>query len=342
MTEHFWLGLIVIVISAVANGIFAFPMKFTRIWKWENTWLAFAFVFLVIPPWLLALFFVPHLGRVYASVPLRTLSYPIVFGFIWGFAETTVGLCFETVGVGLTFCIVLSLNSLCGSFIPLLVLHPHDLLQPRGIVLIVSTPILLLGLILSGMAGMSREKEQAHSVPAKERPPRSFLVGLVLCIFTGIVGANFNLGFAFSGDIIRKGMELGASTVTATYAVWALILPAAFIPILAYCGFLLFRHHTWSLFVQKGSGRDALMGTSMGVLALIAFVVYGIGATLIGKYGTSLGFALFMALTILISNLFGLLTGEWRGTSKRTKAVLAGSVAVVLISIVVLSMAGTF
>ena len=52
----------IIFLSGAFNGSFAFPMKRARSWAWENTWLVFALVALLILPWLLAAGFVPHLG----------------------------------------------------------------------------------------------------------------------------------------------------------------------------------------------------------------------------------------------------------------------------------------
>jgi hypothetical protein len=71
-------------------------------------------------------------------------------------------------------------------------------------------------------------------------------------------------------------------------------------------------------------------------------VGYGIGATLVGKYGTSLGYALFTAVLILCSNFLGILTGEWRATSPATRRVLTAAVVVILISVLVLNLGGLF
>jgi hypothetical protein len=80
----------------------------------------------------------------------------------------------------------------------------------------------------------------------------------------------------------------------------------------------------------------------MGLLWLSGMVGYGIGATLVGKYGTSLGFALFITAMILSSNFLGILTGEWKATSLRTRRVLTAAVVVILISVLVLNLGGLF
>jgi L-rhamnose-H+ transport protein len=342
MSDHFWLGMAVIFIGGALNGSFPLPMKYTRQWKWENTWLVFAATALLIIPWLLAAGFVPHLEDVYRGVSSRALLAPLVFGFLWGIAQVTFGLGISAVGMALAFAVVAGLSCLFGSLVPLLVLNPADLLRPRGILLLISMPILFAGLVLYGMAGRRREKEQRPAALSGSAVASSFMTGLAICIFTGVFGSNINLGFAFSRPILEKAVALGAFPVASTYASWALVLGAGFIPNLLYCFLLLFRNGTWSLFLKPGWAREASLAIAMGLLWLSGMVGYGIGATLVGKYGTSLGYALFTAVLILCSNFLGILTGEWRGTSPRTRRVLTAAAVVILISVLVLNLGGLF
>ena len=342
MSDHFWLGMAVIFISGALNGSFALPMKFTRQWKWENTWLVFAASALLIIPWLLAAGFVPHLEDVYRGVSTRALLAPLVFGFLWGIAQVTFGLGISAVGMALAFAVVAGLSCLSGALVPLLVLNPADLLRPRGILLLISMPILFAGLVLYGMAGRRREKEQSPAGSAAGAAAMTFMTGLAICIFTGIFGSNINLGFAFSGQILEKAVALGAIPVTSTYASWALVLGAGFIPNLVYCFLLLFRNGTWPLFLKPGWARETSLAITMGLLWLSGMVGYGIGATLVGKYGTSLGYTLFITAMILSSNFLGILTGEWKATSPATRRVLTAAVVVILISVIVLNLGGLY
>lgn len=342
MKDHFWLGMAVIAASGALNGSFAAPMKYSRRWKWENTWLVFAVVALLLLPWCLAAGFVPHLEELYRRASERDLLYPAAFGFLWGIAQVTFGLGLEAVGMALAFTVVSGLGCLFGSLIPLLALHSADLSKPKGILLVVSMPILFGGLALYGKAGRRREREQASSGAPKSRLEYSFAAGLGICIFTGIVGSAWNLGFAFSGALLEQSRKMGAGVLASPYAVWALILGAGLIPNLAYCVWLLSRNGSWTLFTAAGSLREALLGGAMGLLWLSGIVGYGIGATLVGSYGTSVGFALFIAAQILWSNALGVLTGEWKATSPRTRRILTAAVLVTLVSVVVLNLGGLF
>lgn len=342
MTEHFWLGMSIALVCGVLNGSFPLPMKYSRLWRWENTWVVFVLASTVILPVFLVGFFVPNLARVYQEVPGRALLLPVIFGFLWGTAQVTIGLSIRAVGVALAFAVIAGMSALFGALIPLLVLHPEDLFRPRGILLLLSIPILFLGLWLYVQAGRKREKEQPTPTSPTHEPKASFAKGLALCIYTGIFAGSINLGFAFGADIAQKSLALGANPVTSTYAVWALVLWTGFIPNGAYCSYLLFRNRGWGLFTQAGAAKEAGLAIAMAALWGSAVFGYGIGATLAGKYGTSMGFALWVAMTIVASTIIGALTGEWKGTSSSTRKILAVAMALVMAAVIILNLGGLF
>ena len=342
MNNHFWLGMTVILVSGAMNAAFALPMKRFRSWKWENLWLVFSVVGILLVPWALAFGLVPGLTHVYGGVSARALLLPFVFGLLWGFAQVTFGLSLRMVGVALTFAVVSGLCSLSGSLVPLLVFHPEDIFRPRGLLLLLSIPFLIVGLIFYALAGRRREKEQADPGAEATAPQGSFATGMALCIFTGIFGSSYNLGFAFGGEVIRGSLQHGAGPLTSTYAVWGLVLGAGFIPNLVYCVYLLGKNQTANLFAQSGSIREAGLAVVMALTWVTAVLSYGIGATLVGAAGTSTGYMLFVAASILFANAFGLMAGEWKGSSVRTRRFLFAAVAFILIAVIVLNLGGLF
>jgi L-rhamnose-H+ transport protein len=342
MNNHFWFGMAVILVSGAFNAAFAMPMKLFRTWKWENQWLVFSVVGIFLIPLSLAYGLVPGLAKVYLEVPPRAICLPLLFGLLWGIAQVTFGLSFRFVGVALTFAVVSGLASLSGSLVPLLVFHPQDLWRPRGLLLLLSIPILIVGLILYGVAGRRREKEQADPNAEASSAQGLFALGMALCIFTGIFGSFYNVGFAFGGDVVHASERHGASSMTATYAVWALVLGAGFIPNLLYCVYLLIKNGTGKLYAVSGTAREAGLAVAMAVSWITAVLGYGIGATLVGRDGTSTGYMLFVSSAILFANAFGLMAGEWKGTHPRTRKFLFAALAFVLAAVVVLNLGGLF
>jgi len=342
MNNHFWLGMAIILVSGALNASFALPMKYARSWKWENLWLVFSVVGILAVPCALAFGLTPGLLSVYAGVAPRALYLPMLFGLLWGIAQVTFGLSLRMVGVALTFAVVSGLASLSGSLIPMLTFHPGEIFQARGLMLLLSIPFLIVGLTFYAIAGRRREKEQAGVTTGPASPRNSFAIGLILSIFTGIFGSFYNLGFAFGGEVVRASQTRGAGPLTSTYAIWALVLGAGFIPNLAYCLYLLAKNRTASLFGQRGWSREAALGVVMGLAWVTAVLSYGIGATVIGSDGTSIGYMLFTSGSILFANAFGLMAGAWKGATTRTKRYLAIAIAFILIAVIVLNLGGLF
>jgi hypothetical protein len=116
MVERFWLGMAIIFISGIPNGSFALPMKYARHWKWENTWSVFSVVGILILPWFMAFRFVPHLNRVYQSVPGRVIVWALLFGLLWGISHVTFGL--SLVAVGMAVAVSVMSGLVCASGCP--------------------------------------------------------------------------------------------------------------------------------------------------------------------------------------------------------------------------------
>jgi len=342
MAESFWHGMAIVFISGAVNGSFPLPMKYSREWQWENNWLVFSVLAWLILPSLLLGISVPHVSQVYSEAPVRAVLLPMIFGFLWGCSQVTLGLSFKAMGVAFAFSVMAGINALFGSLIPLLAFARNDLLRPRGLLLLVSIPILLTGLWLYARAGLRREKEQAASRTASAEPATSFTRGLALCIFTGVFGAFINLGFAFGGDVARKSLDLGAHPVASTYAVWALVCWSGVIPNILYCCYLLSRNRTWNRFAGPSRWKESLLAVAMAILWVTAIFSYGVGATMIGRYGTSIGYTLLVAMTIISSTSVGVLTQEWKCTLPRTRRLLATAMTVVLLSVFVLNAGGLF
>jgi hypothetical protein len=78
----------------------------------------------------------------------------------------------------------------------------------------------------------------------------------------------------------------------------------------------------------------------MGIDWMAGMAAYGAGALSLGKLGTSMGWILFMTSMIIVANISGALTGEWKGSSARTLGIMAAGVATLMIGIIVVGMAG--
>src|ERR1700730_11245239 len=116
-------GIVLTLLAGLMAGNCMLPMKFNRTWKWENSWLVFSVVSLVILPWMLALGLVDHLFEAYRGLTLLQLGVPFLFGAGWGVAQVLFGLSVQRLGLGLAYAIIVGLGALLGTLVPLFAQH---------------------------------------------------------------------------------------------------------------------------------------------------------------------------------------------------------------------------
>jgi hypothetical protein len=75
----------------------------------------------------------------------------------------------------------------------------------------------------------------------------------------------------------------------------------------------------------------------MGMLWFLAMIPYGMGAYYLGRLGTSVGWAINIAASLIIANSLGFLTGEWKAASTTARRVLFTGLAVLVGAMVLLA-----
>jgi L-rhamnose-H+ transport protein len=335
-------GLTAVLLGGILQGSVLLPMKFTRKWRWENTWTGFSAVAYLLSPWILALLLVSRFPSMLLEIPPDVLARTLAFGVGWGLGALTMGIGFRYLGMAITYAIVLGLASSVGTLIPLLVLTPERASTRQGFSVILGVLVALLGTAIVSWAAWERDaKPEQSDVQTKEQgSARNLVVGLLLCISSGLLSSSGNLGFAFGSAISQKAADLGAGATGSASAVWAVILLPVFSCNSLYSAYLLRRNGSASLFRAPGTAHYWGLAALMGALWMGGMALYGAGALALGSFGTSMGFILFMSSMVITANVLGVLTGEWKGASRRTMVLMAAGIAVLLLAIVVVGMAG--
>lgn len=326
-------GFLLLLIAGITNANFATPMKYTRRWAWENTWLAWTiFALLVIPP-ITTLCTVPSLSAVYAQAGLYAVLVVALFGAGWGVAQVFFGLAVDSIGVALTFSIVMGISAAVGSLVPLLRLHAEQLYTHSGEQLLGGILLMLLGVVLCAFAGKSRERAQKNS---SAEGSKNFSAGLLLAILCGLGASFVNLGLAFGGEISQAAVQHGATRFNAVNAIWMPIMLAGAFPNLLYCVYLLRRNKTVREF-QAGGITHWALALLMAVLWFGSSILYGLATVNLGSLGTVLGWPLFMSLIVISASVVGLITGEWKSSGRTPIMLQCGGVGLLVIAVFVLT-----
>jgi L-rhamnose-H+ transport protein len=322
VSPSFWVGVSLTLVAGLMAGDCMLPLKFTRKWRWENTWLVFSLTSLVVLPWALALILVQHLFETYSSLTAAHFVAPILFGAGWGIAQVLFGISIQRLGLALAYAIVVGLGTLLGTLVPLFVQHRAEVGRAVLIPILAGIVIMLVGITLSAWAGQIREHHQ-ESV-AHSRPLRRYRAAVLMAVFCGFLAPMLNFSFAFGQDIAVAAVRLGNPEVRAAYAVWPIGLAGGLLPNIGYSIYLLRRNRTGALFQIKCP--DMFWAILMAILWMGAFALYGMSATYLGRFGTSIGWGLFQIFMIMAATLSGVFTGEWTFASRFARALLVLSI----------------
>lgn len=334
--DHASMGFLILLVAGVMNASFTLPMKFTRNWNWENTWLVWTIFALVIFPPLAAFGTIPQLGQLYGEVATGLVVTVAIFGAGWGISQVLFGLAVDSIGIALTFSIVLGISAAVGSVVPLIRLHPEKLLTTGGLITFAGVALVMVGVAICAVAGRRREEAMA----ARDgRPKANMSRGLAFAILCGFGAALVNFGLAFGGPLLEGARRHGAADLWAGNAVWLPLMLAGSIPNLVYCIYLLNKNKTADRYSRPGTGSYWFLGALMAFFWFASTALYGIATGKLGSWGTILGWPLFMSLIVITASILGIITGEWKDSGKQPLRIQMSGVAVLVLAVFVLAAA---
>ena len=330
-------GLILLLIAGTTNGSFTLPMKFTKKWAWENTWLVWSvFALLLFPP-VVTFYTVPGVMDCFREAGLFIVVVVAACGAAWGVAQVLFGLAVDTMGIALTFSIVLGISAAVGSIIPLLRLHAERIFSRGGLGVLLGVALVIVGVVLCAIAGRRREASlSSPSSPSQQSPVGR---GLVFAVGSGLGAAMVNLGLAFGGPLLQRAQSHGAAPVWAPNAVWLPLMLAGAVPNIAYCLYLMRRNRTAGRFSESGTWAYWFCALVMALFWFGSTSLYGVSAGKLGSWGTIIGWPLFMSLIVITASVLGIATGEWKDSGKVPLRIQLGGVATLVLAVFVLSTA---
>jgi len=186
-----WLG-------GLASASFYIPYRGVKKWAWETYWLAGGFFSWIIAPLALALLLVPNVFDILRQTPGKTIFWAYFFGAMWGLGGLTFGLTMRYLGIALGMAIALSYCTVFGTLMPTLfdgsikqIIH-----EPSGQMVLLGLVVCVGGIVISGLAGMSKDREMTEEQKKAAVREFSFVKGLLVATFSGIMSASFAYGLA--------------------------------------------------------------------------------------------------------------------------------------------------
>lgn len=324
-------------IAGVMSGNCMLPLKFARRWRWENVWLLFSLVSLLLLPWALAWMEVDRLFEVYRSVPLSTMYAPLLFGAGWGIAQILFGITVVRLGMGVGYAVIVGLGAVLGTLVPLFVGQRRFVTNSALAEILIGVIVMVLGIVLTAWGGQLREHNDGTADTALPHR-QGYVATVMLAVLCGLLAPMLNYAFAFGQGLAEAAVKIGNTPVAAAYAVWPIALLGGLVPNVLYSLYLLRKHRSWSAFTAHSP--DGLWAVMMAILWMGAFALYGVSSVYLGSLGTSIGWGLFQIFMIMTATLSGLLTAEWKRASRRAMMFLGSGMAALIGATILLSIGG--
>lgn len=325
-------GMGLLLLSGMASASFTVPMKFNRRWAWENTWLVWSVLALIVLPVLVTAWTIPQLTLVYREIGPPSVLIACALGLGWGVAQVLFGLALDSIGIALAFSIVPGMSVALGSLIPLFCLHPGRTFSIPGLILMLGVALAVLGVVICAVAGGRKHALQQGGAASSGS---SFSRGLLIAICSGSGAAMVNFGLAFGNPFIKVAMAHGADAAWAPNVIWLPVLLAGSLPNIAYCVRLLRVNRTSERFLAPETPSSFLRATVMALFWFGSMSLYGIASGMLGSWGAILGWPVFMTVIVTTAGVMGVLTGEWRNAGQSLR-IQAGGMAVLITAIFVL------
>ena len=308
--------------ASMVNTGFAVFMKRIRNWDFEHIWLVWAMLALVLLPLMLSLATIPSLFSVYGNCIPVVLKL-MAIGLSWGLSQIFLGLAVATVGIGVSFAVILGISALIGGLIPWAGQSGQGLPTTAGLAAALGLLLMMVGVAVCAQAGWQRDRCESAGTNLAAR-------GLLYCLLAGAGSGLMNLALVYGGPVISAAAARGANALWAPNAAWLPFLWAGAVPNIAYCLWRLYKNHSldrhatgrartnWSLFYAL---FYALM---MSACWLGSAVLYTLGARQMGPWGPAFAWPIYMSLIVVTGNGAGAIMGEWKSSSAPLRQMAQG------------------
>jgi len=385
-----FLGLIFHWIGGLASASFYIPYRGVKNWAWETYWLVGGFFSWIIAPVVLASLLTKDMRAVLSEAPADTLFWTYFFGVLWGTGGVTFGLTMRYLGISLGVAVALGFCAAFGTLMPPIfkeiashfsssfVVYQGEftvkVLQANsGLVILLGVFVCFVGIGISGMAGMTKEKamdEVQKRVAIKEF---NFKKGILVATFCGVMSACFSYALEAGEAIKALTLKHGTGELWQGLPVLVIVLLGGFTTNFIWCLYLNLRNGTGGQYFSARAkaalsnsypiletaidapgeemarqaplkmeettrvplGLNYLFCAVAGTTWYLQFFFYTMGESQMGQYKFS-SWTLHMASIIIFSTLWGIALNEWKGAGGRAMVWLVLSLAVLIGSTVII------
>jgi L-rhamnose-H+ transport protein len=335
------LGIFLHMLGGLASGSFYVPYRKVRRWAWESYWLAGGFFSWIIVPWILAFWVTPDLLGVFRQAETKDLMWCYLFGAMWGIGGLTFGLTMRYLGMSLGMAIALGYCAAFGTLMPPIFKGKAAVVEiltsVPGIITLVGIAVCLGGIAVTGLAGMSKEREMSKEQKTAAIKEFNFFKGVLVATFSGIMSAGMSYGLEAGTGIAKLATDQGTPGLFWKLPVLVVVLLGGFTSNFIWCVFLNLKNRTGRDYLNRATPllNNYLFSALAGTTWYMQFFFYQMGEAKIGPYKFS-SWSLHMASIIIFSTIWGIVLLEWKGASRRTEKLLTAGLVILVASMCVI------
>lgn len=345
------LGVLFHSIGGFASGSFYMPFNKVKKWSWETYWLVGGlFSWLILPP-LAAWLTIPNFMEIIKSASGQIIAITYTLGVFWGIGGLTYGLGVRYLGMSLGNSVILGVTAAFGALVPPIF---YDIMNTAGKttftdmitstggqVVLLGVAVSLLGIVLTGRAGLLKEKELSSEEKSASIKEFALVKGLIVAIISGVLSSFFNFGLeagkpmAEAARLVPDTLFTGSSHLFANNVTFVVVLWGGLTTNLIWCLILSFRNRSFPEYVDKKKPllNNYVFAALAGTTWFLQFFFFGMGESKIGNGASS--WILHMSTIILTANLWGIYNKEWKGTSKRTIRTISLGIGIIFLSVII-------
>ncbi|MBK8506268.1 MAG: L-rhamnose/proton symporter RhaT [Saprospiraceae bacterium] len=337
------LGVIFHSLGGIAAGSFYMPFNKVRGWAWESYWIVGGlFSWLIVPP-LAAWLTLPGFAEIIAGSSRQILFFTFSMGLLWGVGGLSYGLGIRYLGMSLGSSVILGFCAAFGAIVPSIYynMNPTEgkvsftdmLASSGGQLVLLGVVVCLMGIALSGKAGIMKEGELSEEEQKKSIKEFSLVKGLIIAILSGILSSFFNFGIEAGKPLADAAVAAGYNPLYQNNVTFIIILWGGLTTNFVWTTILSLRNKSYSDFVDKSTpiASNILFSALAGTTWFLQFFFYGMGESKLGNGASS--WILHMSIIILTANMWGIYRREWKGVTSKTKWTITAGIVVIILSV---------
>ena len=327
-------GIVLAVGAGLMLGLYALPEKFTKDFKFENTWGLFFMLTMFLVPILASFTLINDFNSVFAAVPSDILFKMAGASVLWGIGVMMWGKAINHIGLSLGFSLFIGTVILIGSILPFLVDG-----VPEGntfFTILGGIFVVLIGVLFNGKAGLTREADEKKSDTTKKSG--SMVTGILIAVVGGLLATGFSYANAVGRPIIHDACQAAGNPewVTAVAVMFPIFISGGIV-MAAYFAQQLTQKKAWAEFKSPHFSKNFILILIMAIFHYAASALFAFAAFKLGEIGNTVGYAIFNTSCVATAIVSGIVTKEWINASSKAKNYLYISLACMILGIIIIA-----